>query len=72
MPYHNGHPWFLELLIGHLCSHVYPRQPAAVARVTVVPAHGVLQSSNLRGEGGGGRKERRKGEGREKHKGSIE
>ena len=45
--YHNCNKWFLKLLIQHLCAHVDSREPAAVTRVTVVPADGILQPPYL-------------------------
>lgn len=36
--HYNGYPGFLVLLIQHLCPYIYSRQPAAIARVTVIPS----------------------------------
>ena len=46
--YHNGHPGLLVLLIQHLSPHINAREPAAIARVAVVPAQGILQTTHLR------------------------
>ena len=45
--HYNGHPRFLVLLVQHLGAHVDAREPAAIARVTVVPANGILHVSHL-------------------------
>lgn len=43
----DGHKRFLEVLVQHLSGHVNAGQPATVARVTVVPAYGILMAANL-------------------------
>ena len=48
--YHNGDKRLLELLVQHLCADVNAGQPAAITRVTMVPAYGILQPPNLQGE----------------------
>lgn len=45
--YYNGHPRFLKLLIQHLCADVNAREPASIARVTVIPTQGILKTTNL-------------------------
>lgn len=46
--YHYGHKRLLKLLVEHLSADIYARQPASIARVTVIPADGILQPANLR------------------------
>lgn len=46
--YNHCYEGFLKLLIEHLGTDVDPREPAAVAGVTVVPADGIFQASDLR------------------------
>lgn len=41
----NGHKWFLIVLIQHLCRHIDAGQPAAVARMAVIPTDGVFQAA---------------------------
>ena len=48
--YNYRHPWLLELLVGHLSAHINAREPTAVTRVTVVPTHTILKTTNLRGK----------------------
>lgn len=46
--YNHCHEGLLKLLIEHLGTDVDAREPAAVAGVTVVPADGIFQASDLR------------------------
>lgn len=46
--YNHCYEGLLKLLIEHLGTDVDPREPAAVAGVTVVPADGIFQASDLR------------------------
>lgn len=45
--YHDGNKRLLELLIDHLSGDVYPREPAAITRVAMIPPQHILQSTNL-------------------------
>jgi hypothetical protein len=44
--YHDGQEGLLVLLVQHLCGAINTREPAAIPRVAVVPAHHILQATH--------------------------
>lgn len=45
--YYHCYEWLLELLIEHLSADINAREPAAVARVAVVPANRIFKAAHL-------------------------
>ena len=45
--YHDSNEWVLELLVRHLSVDVDTGQPTAISRVRVIPANGMLDSTDL-------------------------
>ena len=41
---HDTDKWLLMLLVEHLSTHVYDREPTAIARVRVIPTANVLRA----------------------------
>lgn len=48
LTYHHSYPWFLELLIEHLCVDINTRKPASITRMRMVPSNCIFQTSNLK------------------------
>lgn len=47
LTYHDSNKRLLELLVEHLSTDINARQPASVARMTVIPTNCILQSTDL-------------------------